>query len=513
MARLRVRVELNRGGVGVPLHKLASVVQESQRFFEMLAQDVHIDKDRGEWLGFDFDNESLNFTAEYVGPVTSEQVHAFCAAFDGVSSLRRATIAQFTRIADAIGEDELIGFGLYLADHENEPSEWRCLSRRDALRIADEIQLLLGVSGESDQETRLPSVIDTATAARHFRDRKDRGVVPGDQRLPELVREVESNLTKRITRLEGEIENHSQALNDLRDTSAATEESFRGLLSAVENFCGQATRQLERLTPLTQLPAPPVESAGEGKDAPKPALAVEGPKALEATKPAEAKPLESQAVELGPILGPAPKPQIEATRPVEREPEPQPEPAFNWRALAVAATVVIGLVAATFFLWPSRQPEPRSAEAASNPPAVVEPVKAPESAVPPAAAVAAPPVEKPAEVAPAPAVPKTVPRDATASSATEPGASTMRVELEARELVWVTVTDADGRTLMARTLQPQETRTLELTKNATLRTGNAGGLSVRFNGSDIGPLGPSGKVRDVQFKAGAYKIILARDAG
>jgi hypothetical protein len=63
-------------------------------------------------MAFDFDRESLNFTAEYVGPVSAEQVRAFCAAFDGVTSLRRATIAQFTRIADAIGEDELIGFGL-----------------------------------------------------------------------------------------------------------------------------------------------------------------------------------------------------------------------------------------------------------------------------------------------------------------------------------------------------------------------------------------------------------------
>ena len=40
MPRLRVRVELNRGGLGVPLNKLASVVHEAQRFFEMLAEDV-----------------------------------------------------------------------------------------------------------------------------------------------------------------------------------------------------------------------------------------------------------------------------------------------------------------------------------------------------------------------------------------------------------------------------------------------------------------------------------------
>src|SRR2546425_4520624 len=33
----------------------------------MLGEDVHIDKDSGDWLGFDFDHESLNFTAEFVG--------------------------------------------------------------------------------------------------------------------------------------------------------------------------------------------------------------------------------------------------------------------------------------------------------------------------------------------------------------------------------------------------------------------------------------------------------------
>src|SRR5207244_13102535 len=51
MSRLRIRMELNRGGAGVPLHKLASVVDEAQKFFPMLGEDVHIDRNRGEWLG------------------------------------------------------------------------------------------------------------------------------------------------------------------------------------------------------------------------------------------------------------------------------------------------------------------------------------------------------------------------------------------------------------------------------------------------------------------------------
>jgi hypothetical protein len=203
MARLRIRVELNRGGVGIPLDKLSSVVQEAGKFFQMLAEDVRIEKGQSEWLAFDFDHESLNFTAEYVGPASPDQVQAFAAAFAGTTSLRRATIGQFTRITEAIGEDELIGFGLYHSDHETEPSEWRCLSRRDALRIAEEIQVLLGASGETDQATHLPAVIDPSLGARLFKERHDRGAIAAEHsKLPSLVREVEANLSKRIARLE-----------------------------------------------------------------------------------------------------------------------------------------------------------------------------------------------------------------------------------------------------------------------------------------------------------------------
>src|SRR5437764_451507 len=104
MARLRIRIELSRGGLGVRLHKVASVIAKSQKFLDLLGEDVHIDKGKGEWLGFDFDRESLNFTAEYIGAVTANQVAAFNAAFDGTTSLRRDSIVQFASITDAIGE-------------------------------------------------------------------------------------------------------------------------------------------------------------------------------------------------------------------------------------------------------------------------------------------------------------------------------------------------------------------------------------------------------------------------
>ena len=244
MSRLRVRIELNRGGVGVPLNKLASVVQQAQSFFRMLGNDVHIDQSQGDWLGFDFDHESLNFTAEFVGAVTPEQVAAFHAAFDGTTPLRRATIAQFARIADAIEEDEVIGFGLYLNDGQD-PEEWRCLSRRDALRIAEEIQVLMG-AGQVGQDSHLPAAADVSTSARYLFGRRDRGAEAA--KLTGAVREVEASLSRRISRLEDEVADHSGHLQDLRSKSVEAEQSMGRLLSAVEGFCEQAAIRLENVT-------------------------------------------------------------------------------------------------------------------------------------------------------------------------------------------------------------------------------------------------------------------------
>lgn len=448
MARLRVRIELNRGGVGVPLHKLASVVQESQRFFQMLAHDVHIERERGEWLAFDFDRESLNFTAEYVGPVSAEQIRSFYAAFDGVTSLRRATIAQFTRIADAIGEDELIGFGLYPSSHETEPSEWRCLSRRDALRIADEIKLLLGAAGELDQETYFPAVVDTSAGAHLFKERHDRSSPAADQsKWPNFVREVQSTLAKRIGHLEGEVENHSKMIRDLSENSATVEESVRGLLSSVENFCGEATRQIQRYS------APPLPSS-------------------------------SRVASSG----------------------------RNWRAIVVAVIVIVGIVSLTLLLWPFKPHDPGNqavnAAGAATTVETSEPKVVASRVMPPVAA------SKPKGV-PANAVTPVEPAKSKVTVADvpgppglpEPGSEVMHLDLEARESAWVSITDVDGRHLYVGVLQANESRSIDLTKGATLRTGNAGGLIIRFNGKEIGAIGPAGKIRDVEFQNGVFRIL------
>ena len=453
MPRLRVRVELNRGGVGIPLHKLASVVGEAQKFFQMLADDVHIEKSRGEWLAFDLDNGALNFTAEYVGPVSAEQVRAFYAAFDGVTSVRRTTISQFTRITEAIGEDELVGFGLYQSDQEVEPGEWRCLSRRDALRISDEIRMLQGVAGEPELETHLRAVIDSARGAQLFKQRHDRvGVSSEQSKLSSFVRSVETNLVNRISRLENQVENHSHMIQDLREASSASQESVRNLLSSVEKFCGEATQQIEKLTP-----------------------------------------------------SPRQSPPFQIVPPASLEKTPR-----RWQTIALGMIACAGLASIVFQLWLSKQPDHgvREAAAAGNTPAteVAKPAVTPKTS-----SVESAQQEK-AEPVPVTATGRKVSieqrepvEQATPKPTPGPGA-VMQVSMEAREPAWVSVTDEDGRPLLARILQPNETRVLALAKGATLRTGNAGALDLRLNGKDIGPLGPAGKVREVEFKEGTFQV-------
>ncbi len=256
MSRLRIRIELSRRGLGVPLNKLGAVVDDTQKFLALLSEDIGIEKGKGEWLVFDFDRANLDFTAEYVGQVTPDQVKAFNAAFDGTTSLRQATIAQFARITDSIGEDEVIGFGLFESD-EAEPTEWRCLSRRDALRIAEEIQVLSGSSEEVEQQSHLPAVRDERLEDRIFRDRRGRAIEQSG--IADYVRSMESSLSKRITQLEGQVKEHAGIINDLDEQSASTEASVRSLMSSIEAFCDQATRQIEGMSPAGLLNAPQEE--------------------------------------------------------------------------------------------------------------------------------------------------------------------------------------------------------------------------------------------------------------
>ena len=59
-------------------------------------------------------------------------------------------------------------------------------------------------------------------------------------------------------------------------------------------------------------------------------------------------------------------------------------------------------------------------------------------------------------------------------------------------------------------MDPNTTRTVEADREIMLRLGNAGGVSISLNGKPIGPAGPKGQVRTLQFTSGGFQIVPAK---
>jgi uncharacterized iron-regulated membrane protein len=206
---------------------------------------------------------------------------------------------------------------------------------------------------------------------------------------------------------------------------------------------------------------------------------------------------------------------------------------FRWSGwLSAAVLVAVMLICSAVYAWMQR-PKPA---ATAQPVAVVQspvqsaplptpvasqPAPAPNSAAPPATAAepaAAPvqspesmPVEqKPLEQKPLeqkPLEPKPLP--AAAGVTTPNPDATVHVEISAEETVWV-LARADGKYLFSATMDPHATRTVEAVKEVTLRLGNAGGVTIMLNGKPVGPVGPKGQPRTIQFTSGGFQIVPAK---
>ena len=173
-----------------------------------------------------------------------------------------------------------------------------------------------------------------------------------------------------------------------------------------------------------------------------------------------------------------------------------------WRspmAIAVGLCTVVILLAILF--WPS----------SSNPSstAASEPVRnTPATAPATPASAPAIPVSAPAVTAnPAPAKPATVVSQPTPKASTPAVGGATRVELVASEPTWVSIRGRDGTTQMTGLIEQGKIQSVDVRQPAVLRAGNAGGLTIRANGRSMGPLGPHGAIREVEFKNGDFKLI------
>jgi cytoskeletal protein RodZ len=172
---------------------------------------------------------------------------------------------------------------------------------------------------------------------------------------------------------------------------------------------------------------------------------------------------------------------------------------------------VVGLIAVVLFCsgiykWWARTNQPGLAPSA--PPAQTLSATA---VVPPSAAAATPPVVQPETPAVPVEVVATSPSSGVDVSATTDGLGRVVLSLSATEKTWLSIT-SNGKKIFSGFLEPSQSKTLTGAENATMRVGNAGGIDVLWNGKPIGPIGPRGQARTIQFTPENFRILSPTEA-
>jgi hypothetical protein len=135
-----------------------------------------------------------------------------------------------------------------------------------------------------------------------------------------------------------------------------------------------------------------------------------------------------------------------------------------------------------------------------------EPIRAEQIAPPPTLAPVVNKVESDAPGTEQLAPPQASP--ATPAPAAQPEADNapIHIELSARQRTWLSIS-ADGKTTYAGVLDVSETKVLESKETATIRTANAGGVDIVFNGRSLGSLGRRGQSRTFVFTKSGYEVV------
>lgn len=101
--------------------------------------------------------------------------------------------------------------------------------------------------------------------------------------------------------------------------------------------------------------------------------------------------------------------------------------------------------------------------------------------------------------------PASAPAEASPAQAAIAG-SPVRVIVRAAELSWVGVWQG-RKFLFGDLMRPGEVRGFGGDEVLRVKVGNAGGVQIEWNGRPVGPFGPRGQVRTVEFRRDGYEVI------
>ena len=215
MARLRVRIELNRRMAGVPLEKMASVVEETRKFFYLLSEDV-ADPSRIAASG----SRRTSMPSRSTSPPNT---------LDQFPPNRRTRLApplpELLRCARPPSRSSP-GSPIFWAKtswldsgstnpiRRPSPPNGAAFPSAMPCASAKRSSCWLQAAGEQSSETQLPAVMNGSVAGRRlFKDRREREALAADP--SKAVREMESNLSRRIGLLEGEVAEQTRKMQQI----------------------------------------------------------------------------------------------------------------------------------------------------------------------------------------------------------------------------------------------------------------------------------------------------------
>ena len=211
-----------------------------------------------------------------------------------------------------------------------------------------------------------------------------------------------------------------------------------------------------------------------------------------------------------------PEPENKFPLEIHEEPKRQLNPRRSKIPLVFAGAALAGVLVGYGF-WTKSKPH-GSAAVETQPPAstVNEPMAPAPQAVGGSSSES---VKTSAQSAPSKPATKPIPQEteavqassthtstATADVSADPPPSSVEkqnaffVQVKAKEDSWVSIV-ADGKSVMQRVLAADKQKKIKAGKTLILRTGNAGGIEVSFNGRPLGALGNENEPRTLTFNA------------
>lgn len=146
MTRIRLKIELNPGGVGVRLDKLARISAEVEKFIRSLALDAGTSPEVGDFVAKEFYDGSFGAVVEYVNnvdPVAATRFNNGLRFFSTFSDPNQyingefspATVRHFIELGTVIEADEIVKLGIIHPDSTADETEWKNVTKLTTLNV------------------------------------------------------------------------------------------------------------------------------------------------------------------------------------------------------------------------------------------------------------------------------------------------------------------------------------------------------------------------------------------